>query len=210
VQSYYTNLVACLNKAWEPKVRAARGNVHPAPGGVLAGRVQSPCASGFSAAFYCGADRALYLRYDDAIKIWNRSTDRSDRAFVRLWATDTAGHVFGHHVQQLTGIIAAAHRLEYDAPVLEARLELSRRLELQAFCLGAAFIGANKPSYGIPALDVTMYLRYVAAQTGEENDSGGPRDHGSPASQQYWATRGFNTHDSASCNTFTAPTGKVS
>jgi predicted metalloprotease len=34
--------------------------------------------------------------------------------------------------------------------------------------------------------------------------------HGARASHQYWAARGFNSRNSASCNTFTSSASKVS
>jgi predicted metalloprotease len=210
VQRYYANLVGCLNRAWTPRVRAAQ-DTFAAPRVVFwAGTVQSPCTSGSSVSFYCPSSQTLYLKYEDDIKLWTRSADTANRAFARMWATYTAGHEFGHHVQQLTGILPAATRLEYDAPNREARLELSRRIELQASCLGAVFMGANKLPYGITGLDLTVYRRYVEAQTGDENNRGGPRDHGARSSHQYWTARGFNTLNSANCNTFTASASKVS
>jgi predicted metalloprotease len=121
-----------------------------------------------------------------------------------------AGREFAHHLQQLTGILPAARQLQYDAPDLDARLELSRRIELQASCLSAVFAGANQLSYGITGLDLTIYQNYVQAQTGDENNRGGPRDHGARASHLYWTGRGFTTLDSVSCNTFTASASKVS
>ena len=210
VETYYANLVACLDKAWPPQVEKA-GDTFVAPRVVFwTGSTQSPCAGGSSVSFYCGATRTLYLKYQDDIKLWNRSIDSANRSFSRMWATYTAGHEFGHHLQQLTGILPAARQLEYDAPDRAARLEVSRRLELQASCLSAAFMGANRRSYGITGLDLTIYRRYIEAQTGDENNRGGSRDHGARASHQYWAARGFTTLDSASCNTFTASASKVS
>jgi hypothetical protein len=210
VQRYYANLVGCLNRAWVTPVRRAQ-DTFAAPRVVFwSGTVQSPCAGGSSVSFYCASSRTLYLKYEDDIKLWTRSADTANRAFARMWATYTAGHEFGHHVQQLTGILPAAAQLEYDAPNREARLELSRRIELQASCLGAVFMGANRLPYGITGLDLTVYRRYVEAQTGDENNRGGPRDHGSRSSHQYWTGRGFNTLNSANCNTFTASASKVS
>ena len=160
--------------------------------------------------FYCGRSQTMYLKYDDDIQLWNRSADSSSRSFSRMWATYTAGHEYGHHIQQLTGILPAAQRLRYDAPDREAALEASRRIELQASCLAAVFMGAHRASYGITGLDLTIYRRYVEARTGDENTNGGPRDHGRRASHRFWASRGFNSPTSASCNTFTASASKVS
>ncbi len=210
VQTYYRNLVSCLDKAWEPKVKAAK-DTFAAPRLLFwTGTAQSPCAGGASVSFYCGANQTLYLKYTDDIKLWSRSPDGANRAFARMWATYTAGHEFAHHLQQLTGILPAARALQYDAPDADTRLELTRRLELQASCLSAVFSGANRISYGIDGLDLTIYKNYVQAQTGDENNRGGPRDHGARASHLYWTGRGFTTLDSVSCNTFTASASKVS
>lgn len=210
VQTYYGNLVGCLSRSWAPKVAAAQDTFTPPRVMFWSGSVQSPCTSGSPVSFYCPANQTLYLQFDDDIKLWTRSADSTNRAFARMWVTYTAGHEFGHHVQQVTGILSAATRLEYDAPNREARLELSRRIELQASCLGTSFMGANKLSYGITGLDLTVYRRYVEAQTGDENNRAGPRDHGARASHQYWTALGFNTLDSSKCNTFTASASKVS
>jgi predicted metalloprotease len=210
VKAYYANLIGCLNRAWSGKVRSG-DDTYTAPRVVFwSGQVQSPCAGGSSVSFYCGASQTIYLKFEADIKLWTRASDPSNRAFARMWATYTAGREFAHHLQQLTGIQAAAQQLEYDAPDRDAQLELSRRVELQASCLGTVFMGANKLSYGITGLDLTIYRRYVEAQTGDENNRGGPRDHGARASQQYWTARGFNTFNSAYCNTFTASASKVS
>ncbi|GAA1594189.1 hypothetical protein GCM10009789_55330 [Kribbella sancticallisti] len=210
VRTYYENLVACLSKAWAPKVQAAK-DTFQAPRLVFwTGNVQSPCAGGSSVSFYCGTSQTLYLKFTDDIKLWARSPDNANRSFARMWATYTAGHEFAHHVQQITGILPAARQLQYDAPNPDTRLELSRRIELQASCLSAVFAGANKISYGIDGLDLNTYQNYVQAQTGDENNRGGPRDHGARASHLYWTGRGFTTLDSVSCNTFTASASKVS
>jgi predicted metalloprotease len=210
VQRYYTNLVGCLNKAWAPKVQAGQDKF-AAPRVIFwSGTAQSPCAGGSPVSFYCGASQTLYLKYSDDIKLWNRSADSANRAFARLWATYTVAHEFSHHLQQLTGILPAANRLEYEAPNRQVELELSRRVELQASCLGTAFMGANKSTYGITGSDLTIYRRYVEAQTGDENNRGGPRDHGARTSHRYWTERGFNTLNSTNCNTFTASASKVS
>lgn len=210
VKAYFANLIGCLNRVWSSKVRAA-SHTYTAPRVLFwSGQVQSPCASGSSVSFYCAASQTIYLKFEDDIKLWTRASDPGNRAFARMWVTYTAGREFAHHVQQLTGILPAAQQLKYDAPDHHTQLELSRRVELQASCLGTAFMGANKISYGITGLDLTIYRKYVEAQTGDENNRGGPRDRGARASHHYWTARGFTTLNSAYCNTFTASASKVS
>jgi hypothetical protein len=58
-------------------------------------------------------------------------------------------------------------------------------------------LGADRLSYGITGLDLTVYRRYVEGYTGENNPDG-QRDHGARASHQYWTGRGFSTHNNAS------------
>jgi predicted metalloprotease len=188
VRAYYTNLVSCLDKTWAPKIRSVPRVVF------WSGRERSPCSIGSAVAFYCATNQTLYLQREAVTKVWNSS---ADRAFARLWATDTLAREYAHHVQQVTGILAAVQKLEYDAPDRPAGLELNRRVQLQATCLGAAFIGANKLTYGITGLDLPMYNSYVLAQPGDMNT-------GTPDSRQYWAARGFGMTDDAYCNTFSA------
>jgi hypothetical protein len=71
-------------------------------------------------------------------------------------------------------------------------------------------LGANRISYGITGLDLTVYRRDVEGQAGNSNDHREPRDHGSPANLQYWTARGFATLDPAYCNTLTASAARVS
>jgi hypothetical protein len=65
-------------------------------------------------------------------------------------------------------------------------------------------LGADRLSYGITGLDLTVYRRYVEGYTGENNPDG-QRDHGARASHQYWTGRGFSTHNNASLQHVQAP-----
>jgi predicted metalloprotease len=191
VRVYYTNVVSCLNKTWASKLRSAPKIVF------WGGRERSPCSIGSAVAFYCTTNQTLYLQADDVIKAWNTSADSARRASIQLWVTDTIAREYAHHIQQVTGILATVQKLAYDAPGELTRAELSRRAQLQATCLGAAFIGANKLTYGIVGLDLPMYNRYILAQPGDENT-------GTPDGRQYWAARGFGMTDPAYCDTFKA------
>lgn len=210
LRTYYTNVMNCLNRAWAPQLRTGRDPITPPRVVFWTGYVQSPCSGGSRVSFYCSVSQTVYLKYDDDIRLWNRSSGSANRAFARMWVTYTAGHEYGHHLQHLTGILAAAHRLQYEAPDRRAALEVSRRIELQASCLATVFLGAHRSSYGITGLDLSVYRRYIEARTGDENNPTGTRSHGRRASHRYWAARGFGSLTSASCNTFIASASKVS
>lgn len=69
------------------------------------------------------------------------------------------------------------------------------------------FIGANRSSYPLRGQLSTQLLHIV-------NNSGDvsylPREHGSPRNHGYWGRRGLGTRNLAACNTFTAPSARVS
>lgn len=137
-------------------------------------------------------------------KAWSPKVIAAQVEFTPPRATDTVGRLYSHHVQQLTGILANAQQRAYVAPNL--RLEQGRRIELQASCLSGLFIGANRSSYGVTDLDLTIYRQHVVPQNGATRAT----DRASAANRQYWAARGLDANDIASCNTFTAPATSVS
>jgi predicted metalloprotease len=111
-------------------------------------------------------------------------------------------HEHGHHLQQLLSIPTSYQ----EEPVTKAELEESRRHELQASCFGFAFLGANRTALGLSG-----YLEFVLEDLAETGDEPGePRDHGSAQNSLAWSRAAFASKSPASCNTFSAPAGKVS
>jgi uncharacterized protein len=208
--AYYSTVKLCLDKAWQRQVGES-GATFRAPRLVTWARVvQSPCSGGaLPSSFYCPASSSVYLKYDDDVTQWRKHADARNRAYTRIWATNTVAHQYGHHLQQLSGILPAVHALEYEATSADARLELRRRTELQASCLGAVFLGANQTTYPVTGQSLQLYREYVMT-TGDELNPAKIRDHGSRSSHQLWMNQGFTTANNASCNTFEAPPSKVS
>jgi uncharacterized protein len=208
--AYYSTVKLCLDKAWQHQVGES-GVSFRAPQLLTWARVvQSPCSGGaLPSSFYCPASSSLYLKYDDDVAQWRKHADARNRTYSRMWATNTVAHTYGHHLQQLSGILPAAHALEYDAKSADARLELRRRTELQASCLGAVFLGANQATYPVTGQSLQLYREYVMT-AGDELNPAKIRDHGSRNSHQLWMNQGCNTANNASCNTFEAPPSKVS
>ncbi len=165
--------------------------------------MDTPCGSaspedGRTLAFYCPGDSVMYAD----VPQMRRFFDNIDVAYAIV-----IGHEFGHHVQEEVGVLQAYDDLTYDN--FDNRLELNRRVELQASCLGGLFLGAIADSF--PMDDARLRrLQQVAGSFGDE--PGGPgekRDHGSGASNRQWIFAGYGDNDTRICNTFTAPAREV-
>ncbi len=201
--AFYTSLMACLNAEWGPAVEGA-GYAYQEPGLVVFDSpVDTPCGSaspenGRTLAFYCPGDSVMYAD----VPQMRRFFDNIDVAYAIV-----IGHEFGHHVQQETGMLQAYDDLIYDN--FGNRLELSRRVELQASCMGGLFLGAVANTFPMDSPRVRQ-LQQVAGSFGDEPGSAASaRDHGSGASNRQWIFAGYGDNDTATCNTFTASADNV-
>lgn len=205
VLRYYQALMPCLAETWEPLVLKA-GYPFRQPKLVLAGKGTTGACTGKSTdwvAYYCGTDETMTMKWEHTVKYYKQDPVTA----VNLLTT--ISHEYSHHVQMLTNILISSHSQEGWAKTKAAELEWSRRLELQADCLGAVFLSANKKSLDLRGQRLKFW-EYGTKHGGDELDPKKVRDHGSRKSAEFWATRGFATADPASCNTYTAPSAKVS
>lgn len=200
---FYTKLLGCLNAEWQPPVERA-GFRYTEPGLlVFDSPVNTPCGnatpeSGRRLAFYCPGDSVLYADVPQMRKFFGDI----DIAYAIL-----IGHEFGHHVQFETGVLDAYDEAVYDD--YDQRLSLSRRVELQASCMGGLFLGAIADSFPVDA-DRLRILDQVAGSFGDAPDAPeNRRDHGSGESNHDWILNAFRDNDIAVCNTFTAPESAV-
>ncbi len=124
VKAYYANLVGCLNRTWAGKIRP------PATPSRLPGCSSGPVSPG---AVHRLVRRLVLLRGEpDALPEVRRRHQAvepgrrpSNRSFARMWVTYTAGREFGHHLQQLAGILRgrAAAGVRRAGPGRAARAE---------------------------------------------------------------------------------------
>jgi predicted metalloprotease len=115
-------------------------------------------------------------------------------------------HEYGHHVQALSGIMGWYWQ-EAARSGKAAKLALSRRLELQADCFSAVFVGSVRDSLPAPADDwrnIVNWIRDNGAKAWPTND------HGKGPNQAYWLDRGFTGGGPGSCDTWNAPASRVS
>lgn len=81
-------------------------------------------------------------------------------------------------------------------------------MELQASCFSAAYLGADRAYFPMTG-SIYSNWRWMVANMGDDANPGGPRDHGSMSSHDWWSLRGYNNMTSASCNPWTAASSIV-
>ncbi|WP_433268761.1 neutral zinc metallopeptidase [Actinosynnema sp. CS-041913] len=194
--AYYTAGVACLDQAWQPAL--GNGNLpFEAPALDTSPDLKDgPCGAAPSeteaVAYYCGRNRTIYMPTSRL-----RDNGGGDRPSTHL---ATLAHEYGHHVQALTGMLRAADSKIVDAGEgTPAGLEMSRRIELQANCFAGMFLTVVSGSIGSElAQEAADDFQYAVEEPADKNA------HGSPDNQAEWASYGFTSGVTTSCNTYTA------
>ena len=205
VTRYYNAVFGCMNRAWALKVRRGGDTFTPPRLLLVSGPVSGPCGSGASSvSYYCGQNQVIYMRYDLDVKNYNTYPAAYSKVWAKMWALHTIAHEYGHHVQQLSGILSASWNRSYALNDYDARLQESRRRELQASCLGNLFVGANRKAMPITGENLRQWTWSISHTIDPA------RDHGSQNNHFFWAKRGFNGRNPALCNTFTSSASLVS
>jgi predicted metalloprotease len=202
-QKYYNRLLPCLNRTWSLAMQKA-GLPFRAPKAVVyVGRLSSPCGlqRGLRAA-YCGANATIYLPFALDSRYY-----RNNPVYARAIMLNTFAHEYGHHVQNLSGILVASVTRQQSMTPIQ-KLQESRRRELQATCLGAAYLGANAAVIPLRGALLANY-RFLIAHTGDDYARPRVYDHGNRVSNYQWSIAGFNSKQPNFCNTFTAAEARV-
>ncbi|GDY33101.1 hypothetical protein GTS_47340 [Gandjariella thermophila] len=205
-RAFFEAALPCLNRAWEPVLRAANLPFNEPKLAFPTGREwHSACGSGTAeewAAFYCGADDTVYLPFDGL-----QTEQYGARPGIYL---SVLAHEYGHHVQRLAGVLGAAHDQRDDAgPDTVEGLRISRRIELQADCFAGMFWAAAAGRGSVSRTMLDEAVRDGAAR-GDDNGIAASADHGSGAHVQSWILQGARRNRTAECNTWKAPDGWVS
>jgi len=201
---FFRAATECLDRAWEPVLRG-----HDLP--FTPPRLYFPSGPNFrsdcgtikvgidTAAYYCEGE--LFLPFGG---LQLDQYEDNPGVYLALIA-----HEYGHHVQELAGIMDAAWRQIYQAGEGSVRgQQLSRRKELQAQCFSGLFLGAHVDRGG--SVTREMYDKAWHDQETRGDDTSGGRDHGSNAHYAHWWRKGALDNRISDCNTFSAPPGSVS
>ncbi len=193
---------ACLDKVWAP-VLAARNLPFTPPKLVVFDRPiteQAPCRERVvqpdEPNFACGDTIYVPARYlPDVEHILPQSFD----VFLEI-----AAHEYGHYVQNLSGVAAAAADQRSAAGANSpAGLLVSRRLELQAQCFSGMFFAAVLGPQDFHDAKVDAKLR------GDFEGTGRRPDHGTPERSGAWFSQGGERNKTFECNTWRVPPEQV-
>ena len=159
-------------------------------------------ASSQTGPFYCPVDHKVYLDLGFFRELESRFGAPGDFAQAYVIA-----HEFGHHVQNLTGIMKDVQKEQQSHP--DKANELSIRLELQADCLAGVWGNSAAEQDLLDPGDLEEGLRAAAAVGDDriQKESTGRIDreswtHGSSEQRVKWFRRGFDNGDTQACNTF--------
>lgn len=194
--------LACMNRAWAPVINRAEGSywaleIYPYD---LA-RLPLECAA-------ARPDTDAYYVSGRICFEWREFLDAEQPQQSLVDFQDMLAHEYGHHVQQATRILDLYDNDAWEQTPAE-QLESERRKELQASCLGAAFLGANRGTFRLTGGRHDLWV-YRTSHQGDEYNPRKVRDHGSRKNYAYWTARAFASRNPASCNTFTAAPKRVS
>jgi predicted metalloprotease len=203
-QAFFTAAAQCLNTRWSDLLNSMNLPFHPP-------QLEFPTGASFTtdcgtidvgvatAAYYCKDH--LYVPYRG---LQTDQYGNKPGVYLALFA-----HEYGHHVQELVGLMDAVWNVIYqDGQNSAGGLDMSRRKELQAQCFSGMFLGATANRGGT----VTQQVFDVAwndQETRGDNTSGS-HDHGTNAHYAAWWHKGAQSDRLAQCNTFAASASDVS
>ncbi len=184
-----------LNKVWAKQMR---GYTKPVTR-IFAGNISTGCGAASSAMgpFYCPADRTAY--FDPAFFADLKRMGGSDGPLAQEYVV---AHEFGHHVENLTGVLAKGQRMGNDG---------SRRIELQADCLAGvwAYHADKGPDAMLKPLTEDQIATVIksAQAIGDDTIQGSNSNpegwtHGSSTQRVRWFKIGYDGGKPSRCDTF--------
>ena len=206
-------VVATVNSVqayWKDEFARRGGSYEPARTILFSDAVRTGCGTATSAVgpFYCPTDRRVYIDVDFFAELRNRFGAQGG-PFAQEYVV---AHEYGHHVQNLLGVM---DRVGNDRQGAQGG---SVRLELQADCLAGVWAhhaAQTTDRAGRPLLrplteaniaDALNAAEVIGDDRIQEQTQGqvNPETwtHGSSAQRQRWFSTGYHRGDLNSCNTF--------
>ncbi len=212
VECRVVGTVNSVQDYWADALPQAGTRYSPATTVLYRGQTQSACgtASNQVGPFYCPTDQKVYI---DA-SFFDELTSRFGADDGALAQEYVVAHEYGHHVQDLLGVLGAAQRDRQGAD------SGSVRIELMADCLAGVWAhhasttkDASGRAYLTPLTqtDIDSALSAASAVGDDriQRTTQGRVDpeswtHGSSAERQRWFSTGYRSGDLQQCDTLSA------
>jgi hypothetical protein len=210
-KAFTCRVLANTEDTWARIFSAQGQQYRPAAFSFYTGGGRSGCGAAQAAMgpFYCPTDNSIYLDTSFFGELQNRFGAAGDFAQAYVIA-----HEVGHHIQNLTGVLADAQRQQRRLSSREGNA-LQVRVELQADCYAGVYAANARDAQGRPVMepgDIEEGLTAAAAigdDTLQRQAQGRvvPESftHGSASQRQAWLRKGLDTGDPAACDTFNQP-----
>ncbi|MFI7132526.1 neutral zinc metallopeptidase [Nonomuraea sp. NPDC050153] len=190
LKAFHRAMAGCADRFWAGRFAAA-GLPYTPPEVTITTGSDSVCGEITSnGAQYCPEQRTI------AIRIMKHDL----RDPFRMNIAHSVAHEWGHHVQQLIGVLDAQNAL-YQQASDGAQTLLSHRLEMQAECFAGVFYSAALESIK-PGIEWEDWID--AVRRADES-----KIHGKPRNLAFWQERGYRGGATGFCNTWTATRSKV-
>lgn len=199
--AFFRSTVACLNRAWKPVLESAKLPFRRPEVVSVTHEVNTPCGprSPTQTALYCSGTIYMTGSYYRDVE------GHGDNAAVYF---GQLAHEYGHHVQELAGIMDTSWEQRRAAgPNSPRGLEISRRFELQATCYGGMSL-KSVAGRGSVTHELVEAALHDAGLRGDEPNGDAP-EHGSPESNAMWVRQGYERNRTHQCNTWLADTRNV-
>ncbi|MDA2808623.1 neutral zinc metallopeptidase [Nocardiopsis suaedae] len=194
-ERFTSELGVCLNDLWRPRLEELGLRVADPE---FATTDTDPAAfagdEGTTMAYYDGEQQIITVVVPNVAELSEEFPARDQEA---IWSA-LIGHEYGHHVQQVTGVLEKTYDMEVEAGSEAGSLRALRRTELQAECMG----GIAMRGLGYDTAEIERVNEVL-------NGGGDLPTHGTSENRRHWYEQGSTGDKLSACNTFEAPAGEV-